>query len=104
MTKKEVFGKKHRLYNPKDSTIKEDYQHKIDLINKILAKKFKTNCHEIGSQYQPKNDKARQDYERMRDIYQYRVDAINRLEKSKEEEELKKASNYEEMLKSMEKE
>ena len=84
-------------------TIKEDYQHKIDLINKILEKKFKTNCHEIGSQYQPKNDKARQDYERMRDIYQYRVDAINRLEKSKEEE-LKKASNYEEMLKSMEKE
>ena len=85
-------------------TIKEDYQHKIDMINKILEKKFKTNCHEIGSQYQPKNDKARQDYERMRDIYQYRVDAINRLEKSKEEEELKKASNYEEMLKSMEKE
>ena len=84
-------------------TIKEDYQHKIDLINKILEKKFKTNCHEIGSQYQPKNDKAWQDYERMRDIYQYRVDAINRLEKSKEEE-LKKASNYEEMLKSMEKE
>ena len=84
-------------------TIKEDYQHKIDLINKILEKKFKTNCHEIGSQYQPKNDKARQDYERMRDIYQYRVDAINRLEKSKEEE-LKKASNYEEMLKSMEEE
>ena len=85
-------------------TIKEDYQHKIDMINKILEKKFKTNCHEIGSQYQPKNDKARQDYERMRDIYQYRVNAINRLEKSKEEEELKKASNYEEMLKSMEKE
>ena len=85
-------------------TIKEDYQHKIDMINKILEKKFKTNCHEIGSQFQPKNDKARQDYERMRDIYQYRVDAINRLEKSKEEEELKKASNYEEMLKSMEKE
>ena len=84
-------------------TIKEDYQHKIDMINKILEKKFKTNCHEIGSQFQPKNDKARQDYERMRDIYQYRVDAINRLEKSKEEE-LKKASNYEEMLKSMEKE
>ena len=74
------------------------------MINKILEKKFKTNCHEIGSQFQPKNDKARQDYERMRDIYQYRVDAINRLEKSKEEEELKKASNYEEMLKSMEKE
>ena len=34
-------------------TIKEDYQHKIDMINKILEKKFKTNCHEIGSQFQP---------------------------------------------------
>ena len=79
-------------------TIKEDYQHKIDMINKILEKK-------------PKHD-ARQEYEHMRDVYQYRIDALNRLEKSKEEE-LKKSleaelrekgtvTNYEEMLKDME--
>ena len=81
-------------------TLKEEYQHKIDLINKILKKK-------------PKHD-ARQEYEHMRDVYQYRLDAVNRVEKSKEEE-LKKSleselrekdqvNNYEEMLKDMEKE
>ena len=54
-------------------TLKEEYQHKIDMVNKILKKEFKTN------------EKAKQDYERMRDIYQYRIDAINRLEKAKED-------------------
>ena len=81
-------------------TIKEDYQHKIDMINKILEKKPK----HLGT--------MRQEYEHMRDVYQYRIDALNRLEKSKEEE-LKKSleaelrekgtvTNYEEMLKDME--
>ena len=81
-------------------TLKEEYQHKIDMVNKILKKEFKTN------------EKAKQDYERMRDIYQYRIDAINRLEKAKEdklkqelESELREkgtVTNYEEMLRDME--
>ena len=83
----------------KKMTLKEEYQHKIDLVNKILKKK-------------PKTDTSRQEYEHMRDVYQYRLDAVNRLEKSKEdklkqdlESELREkgtVTNYEEMLKDME--
>ena len=81
-------------------TLKEEYQHKIDMVNKILKKEFKTN------------ERAKQEYERMRDIYQYRIDAINRLEKEKEdklkqelESELREkgtVTNYDEMLSDME--
>jgi len=69
-------------------TLKEEYQKKIDLVNKLLKDRKSTG----------KSDVTTAEYEHMRDTYQYRIDAINRLEKEREKDQV---NNYGEMLKDM---
>jgi len=73
-------------------TLKEEYQHKIDLVNKILKDRKSTTPVVAGG-------RSDAEYEHMRDVYQYRVDAINRIEEKRKKDQV---NNYEEMLKDIE--
>ena len=66
-------------------TLKEEYQKKIDLVNKLLKDRKSTG----------KSDVTTAEYEHMRDVYQYRIDAMNRIEEKRKKDQV---NNYEEMI------
>ena len=70
-------------------TLKEEYQAKVDLANKLLKQKKYTTKESV---------KSREDIIRLKEIYEYRLEALERREKVKEKE---KVSDYGEMLKDM---
>jgi len=66
-------------------TLKEEYQKKIDLVNKLLKDRKSTG----------KSDVTTAEYEHVRDVYQYRIDAMNRIEEKRKKDQV---NNYEEMI------
>ena len=73
-------------------TLREEYQAKVDRATKLLKlKKYTTR----------ESTKTRQDIEHLKGIYEYRIEALDRLEQEKKDKE--KVNNYEEMLDDMEK-
>ena len=70
-------------------TLKEEYQAKVDLANKLLKMKKYTTRESV---------KSREDIIHLKEIYEYRLEALARREKEKEKE---KVSDYGEMLKDM---
>jgi len=75
-------------------TLREEYQAKVDLANRLLKKKKYTTRESI---------KTREEIENLKEIYEYRIEAIDRRQKAREKEDKKdQVNNYEEMLKDME--
>jgi len=74
-------------------TLREEYQAKVDLANRLLKKKYTTR----------ESIKTREEIENLKEIYEYRIEAIDRRQKAREKEDKKdQVNNYEEMLKDME--
>ena len=76
------------------ATLREEYQAKVDRAVKLLKlKKYTTR----------ESTKTRQDIEHLKEIYEYRIECIDRDEKrKKEQKEREKVSNYKEMIDDME--